>query len=181
MRVARFLWLSLVLLALPTMSPVAVNAKDKHVKVTEYEQGQSFCPHRPLTVGNMVVPPGRCYKLAILRDNRGAFLAFMDPSASLHSGEVEHLDSSQGRTVRGHIFFLVPMQSTSQIALIPVNTIQLIRAREEDEEGGENNHDGEEGEEHTSHSRLIVVLPNSPVPNLSVTFTVTFPFDPASH
>lgn len=168
MRIARLALLLLVLLALPAMSPVRASAKNRHVKVTEYAEGHAYCPNRALVIGNMIVPGGRCYRLAVLRDNRGAFLAFLDPAVRLHSGEIERLDSSDGRTVWGHIVLLVPMQSTSQIALIPVNTIQLIRLREEDEE------DEDEDEGHVSRSRLIVVLPNSPIPNLSVTFVVTF-------
>ncbi len=169
MRIARLALLLLVLLALPTMSPVWASAKDKHVKVTEYEEGHTFCPSRPLVISNTLVPPGRCYQLAVLRDNRGAFLAFVDPAVRIHSGEVERLDSSDGRKVRGHILFLVPIQSTDQIALVPVNTIQLIRLREEDEEEEDDEH-----EVHISRSKLIVILPNAPIPNVSVVFVVTF-------
>ncbi len=172
MRIARLALLVLVLLALPTMPPVWASAKDKHVKVTEYEEGRAFCPSRALVIGNMLVPPGRCYQLALLRDTRGAFLAFVDPAVRIHSGEIERLDSSEGRKAKGHILFLVPILSTGQIALVPVNTIQLVRLREEDEEDEEEG-DGEHAA-HISRSKLIVILPNAPIPNVSVVFVVTF-------
>jgi hypothetical protein len=170
MRIGRFALLLLGLLTLPTMSPVWASDKDKHIRVKEYEEGHAFCPSRALVIGNTIVPAGRCYELAVLRDNRGAFLAFMDPSVRIPSGKIERLDSSEGRKARGHIFFLVPIQNTAQIALVPVNTIQLIRLREEDEE----DEDEEEHAVHVSRSTLIVVLPNLPIPNVSVTFVVTF-------
>ncbi len=168
MRITRPALLFLALLTLPTVSPVWANARDKHVRVTEYEQGHAYCPHRPLAIGNMIVPAGRCYKVAVLRDTRGAFLAFMDPAVRLPSGEIERLNSSEGRRVRGRIAFLVPIRSTSQIALIPVNTIQLIRLREEDEE------DEDEDQVRVRRSTLIVGVPNVSVPNVAVTFVITF-------
>jgi len=152
------------------MSPVWANAKDKHVKVKEYEEGHAFCPPRALVIGRTIVPAGRCYTLAVFRDNRGAFLAFMDPSVRIPSGRIERLDGSEGRKVKGYIFFLVPIRNSAQIARVPVNTIQLIRLREEDEEDeDEDNHDV-----HVRRSTLIVALPNLPIPNVSVTFVVTF-------
>jgi len=178
MRIARLALPLLVLLALPTMSPAWAYDKDKHGdkhKVTEYEQGHAFCPSRALVIENTIVPAGRCYQLAVLRDNRGAFLAFMDPSVRIPSGKIERLDSSEGRRARGHIFFLVPIRDAARIAVIPVNTIQLIRMREEDEEDedrDEGRH-GDRDEGHASHSTLIVALPNV-APNVSVTFVVTF-------
>ncbi len=177
MRMARLALPLLVLLALPTMSPVWAYDKDKHGdkhrKVTEYEEGHAFCPSRALVIGNTIVPAGRCYQLAVLRDNRGAFLAFMDPSVRIPSGKIERLDSSEGRKARGHIFFLVPIRDTARIALIPVNTIQLIRMREEDEEDEDRDGDRDRDEGRASRSTLIVALPNLS-PNLSVTFVVTF-------
>src|SRR5262249_37457099 len=121
-------------------------------------------------IGNVIVPAGRCYKLAVLRDNRGAFLAFMEPSVRIPSGKIERLDSSEGRIARGRVFFLVPIRNTAQIALVPVNTIQLIRLHEEDEE--DEDEDGHNAR--VRRSTLIVALPNLPVPNVSVTFVVTF-------
>lgn len=168
MRIGRAAVLCLLLLTLPTISPVWANAKDKHVKVTEYEQGHAYCPQRTLVIGSTIVPAGRCYKLAVLRDNRGAFLAFMNPAIRLPSKGIERLNDSEGRKVRGQIFFLVPIQTTNQIALIPVNSIQLVRLREEDEENED------EDQVQVNRSKLIVGLPNLPIPNVTVTFVITF-------
>ncbi len=170
MRIGRLALSLLILLALPTMSPAWANDKGKHLKIKEYEEGHAYCPARALAIGNVIVPAGRCYQLAVLRDTRGAFLAFMDPSVRIPSGRIERLDNSEGRRARGHIFFLVPIQRTAQIALVPVNTIQLIRLREEDEE----DEDEDEHNAHVRRSTLIVAFPNLPVPNVSVTFVVTF-------
>jgi hypothetical protein len=170
MRIGRLALVSLILLALPTMSPGWANAKDKHTKVKEYEEGHAFCPQRALVIRNVLVPAGRCYTLAVLRDNRGAFLAFMDPSVRIPAGRIERLDDSEGRRVKRSIFFLVPIQPTARIALIPVNTIQLIRLHEEDEE----DEDEDAHNVQLRRSTLVVALPNLPVPNVSVTFVVTF-------
>lgn len=168
MRITRPALLFFVLLTLPVFSPVWAKAGDRHVRVSEYEEGHAYCPHRPIAIGNVVVPRGRCYELAVLRDHRGAFLAFMDPDVRLPSREVRRLDSSEGRRASGLIAFLVPIQSTSRIALIPVNTIQLIRLREEDEE------DEDEDQPRIHRSTLIVAVPTSTVSNVAVTFVITF-------
>jgi hypothetical protein len=170
MELGRLALVLLILLVLPMMSPGWVHAKDKHTKVKDYEEGRAFCPPRALVIGNVLVPAGRCYTLAVLRDPRGAFLAFMDPSVQIPSGKIERLDDSEGRKVKRHIFFLVPIQPTARIALVPVNTIQLIRLHEEDEE----DEDEDAHNVHLRRSTLIVALPNLPVPNVSVTFVVTF-------
>jgi hypothetical protein len=170
MRIGRLALSLLILLALPTMSPGWANAKDKHIKVKEYEEGHAFCPPRALVIGNILVPAGRCYTLGVLRDNRGVFLAFMDPFVKIPSGKIERLDDSEGRKARRSVFFLVPIQPTARIALVPVNTIQLIRLHEEDEE----DEDEDAHNVHLRRSTLIVALPNLPVPNVSVTFVVTF-------
>ena len=56
---------------------------------------------------------------------------------------------------------------TSQLVLVPVNTIQLIRLREEDE-GDEDHRD------HTGRGNLVVIVPQASTPNVSVTIMVTF-------
>ena len=108
MRIGRLALWSLILLALPTMSPGWANAKDKHIKIKEYEEGHAFCPPRALVIGNVLVPAGRCYTLAVLRDTRGAFLAFMDPSVRIPSGKIERLDDSEGRRSGGPFSFSYP-------------------------------------------------------------------------
>ena len=48
-----------------------------------FKKGQTFCPAQALIIGNVVVQSGRCYVLAVLRDGRGVFLAFVHPSAKI--------------------------------------------------------------------------------------------------
>lgn len=173
MRITRVALLLVVLVALPVMSPSRASA-DRHVKITDYEEGHAYCPRRAVVIGAMIVPAGRCYQLWVLRDRRGAFLAFMDPRVRLRAGRIERLDNEEGRQVRGHILFLVPMQNSPQLVLVPVNTIQLIRLREEDEENNQEGDQGDEGDRHVTHSKLIVMLPSMPVPNIAVTIVATF-------
>ncbi len=168
MRITRPALLLLTLLTLPVLSPAWANAGDKHVRTSEYEEGHAYCPQRPMAMGHVVVPAGRCYTLAVLRNERGAFLAFMDPAVRLRSGGVERLTSWEGRRAWDRILFLVPIPSNTRIALIPVNTIQLIRLREEDEE------DEDEDQPRVRRSTLIVAVPNVAVSNVAVTFVITF-------
>ncbi len=178
MRIGRLALSALVLTTLLTMSPVWAYAdKDKekhdnerHTKVKEYEEGRAYCPSRALVIGGTIVPAGRCYQVAVLRDHRGTFLAFMDPEVRIPHGKIKRLEGEEGRKIKTHIFFLVPIQRTAQIAVIPVNTIQLIRLREEDEE----DEDEHEYDRHAGHSTLVVAFPNLPVPNVTVVIGVTF-------
>jgi len=65
--------MSLFVLALTSAGLAAPANKQRTVT---YAPGQQFCPSRVLVVGTVVVQPGRCYALFVLRDNRGTFLAF---------------------------------------------------------------------------------------------------------
>lgn len=63
----------------------------------------------------------------MLRDHRGAFLAFFEPTVILPTSQVVFLGSPQGLRFRERILFLVPIQTTAQIiAVVPVNTVQLV-------------------------------------------------------
>jgi len=182
MRIGRLALSALVLTSLSTMSPIWAYAdKDKerhedrarHTKIKEYEEGRAFCPSRALVIGGTIVPAGRCYQVAVLRDHRGTFLAFMDPEVRIPHGKIKRLEGEEGRKIKTRIFFLVPIQRTAQIAVIPVNTIQLIRLREEDEDEDEDE-DAHEHDRRPTHSTLVVALPNLPVPNVTVVIGVTF-------
>lgn len=174
MRISRIAPLLLVLLALPLFSPVMAlgDGKDdkhgKHVRVSEYAEGNAYCPRRPMTIGAVVVPAGRCYTLAVLRNQRGAYLVFLDPSVRLRQDRAARLTDWDGRHAWGEILFLIPIPGNAQIALIPVNTIQLIRLRQED------NEDEDEDQPQVHRSTLVVVAPASITPNVSVTFVITF-------
>ncbi len=154
-----------------TASPVW--AESKRVRHTVVEEGQRFCPQRTLVLGGMAIRGDRCYVLAALRDKRGAFIAFMNPSARIPHGQVVRLDSDEGRKARGWIIYLVPMATNSRLALIPVNTIQLIQLGEDDEEDDD---EDEDGEHHTRvvSSSLTIVVTTTPTPNTIVTFVINF-------
>lgn len=146
-----------------------VGAGDRGSK--EYKKGQAFCPAHVLVVGNVIVQPGRCYVLAVLRDGNGTFLAFLHPSAKVPNKTLK-LSSDDGREIRSKIVYLVPIQATGLSAVvIPVNTIQLVRIHEEDrhEEEDEDNQEDQQGKD-----RVVLVITGIPVPNLSVTFVVRF-------
>ncbi len=175
MRALRITATVLALTLLVTVSPTL--AESRCVNHHEVQEGHRFCPQRTLVLSGMAVRGGRCYVLAILRDRRGAFFAFINPNVQMPHRQVVRLDSDEGRKVRGRVIYLVPMPGNSQVALIPVNTIQLIRLREDDEE----DEDEEEGDrpdgEHHYHvvsSNFTVILTTAPTPNILVTFVVNF-------
>lgn len=161
----------LVLVTLPALSAIfpAAASADKHVRVSEYGEGRAYCPPRNAVIANMAVRGGRCYQVGVIRNARGAFLAFLDPSVRIPRGRLQRLDGEEGRRITGHIIYLVPMPLTSQLVLVPVNTFQLIRLREEDEEDEDEDHN-----EHISRGNLIVFVPQAQTPNVSVTIAVSF-------
>lgn len=175
MRHVRIFLVLFTLPALAAMFPPAASA-DKHVKVSEYGEGRAYCPPRNAVIANMAIRGGRCYQVGVVRNARGAFLAFLDPSVRIPHDRLQRLDGEEGRRITGHIIYLAPIPMTSQLVLVPVNTIQLIRMREEDEEdeGNNNGEYGQNGAGHVSRGQLVVFLPSAPTPNVSVTISVTF-------
>lgn len=142
--------ISLFVLAITSAGFAAPANKPRTVT---YEPGQQFCPARVLVVGNVVVQPGRCYALFVLRDNRGTFLVFASPEAKIPPGQLVRLTTPAGAKLRGHIFYLVPIAPT--VAIVPVGTITSITIRSEDE-----------------GPRLSLTIIGTPSPNLTVIFTV---------
>src|SRR5579859_3990794 len=170
MRMSRIALLLLVLLTVPLCAPAWTRAAGKdgrHVRVNEYDEGRAYCPRRPITIGHVIVPAGRCYTLAVFRNEHGAYLAFLDPAVRLHRQEAEGLGSWEGRRAWNQILFLVPIPRDARTALIPMNTIQLIRLREEDE-------NDDEGRPRAGRSALVVVVPAPAVPTVSATFVINF-------
>lgn len=170
MRMSRLALPLVVLLILPMLSPIWARAdgnSDKRVRVSEYDEGNAYCPRRPMGIGHVVVPAGRCYTLAVFRNERGAYLAFLSPTARLRKHEAERLAGLEGRRAWNQILFIVPIPSSARIGLIPMNTIQLIRLREEDA-------DDEEDRPRAQRSALVVVVPASTMPTVSATFVITF-------
>jgi hypothetical protein len=170
MKSSRLVLLLVVLLTVPLFSAASARADgkdDKRVRVSEYGEGNAYCPRRAMVIGHVIVPAGRCYTLAVFRNDRGAYLAFLDPTTRLHRHEAERLGSLEGRRAWNQILFLVPIPGSARVALIPMNTIQLIRLRQEDA-------DDDEDRPRARPSALVVVVPASTMPNISATFVITF-------
>jgi len=171
MRTIRFTAL-LVAILLVLSLPGSVLANHKEPK--EYQQGQIYCPNQVLVVGNIVVQSGGCYFLAVLRDSRGAFLAFINPKTTVPNRRI-HLDSDEGRKIRAQIIYLVPIQATGfAVISIPLNTIQLVQIQERHEhDEGDDDEDEHEGPT-KSPEQVVLVITGVPVPNLTVTFVIRF-------
>ena len=103
---------------------------EKPLRVFSQQPGQRFCPSSALVLGNIVIPAGRCYTLLLVRETGGTFLAFAAPDLGIPPGQLVRLTTPAGAKLRGRIFFLVPIQTTT--VLIPVNTITLVSVRVED-------------------------------------------------
>lgn len=170
MNISRIALPLVALLTLPLLSPAWARAdgkNDKPIRVSEYAEGRAYCPRRPMTIGHVIVPAGRCYTLAVFRNEHGAYLAFLDPAVRLHRQEAERLGSWEGRRAWNQILFLVAIPRNERIALIPMNTIQLIRLREEDA-------DDDEDQPRAGRSALVVIVPVPAVPTVSATFVINF-------
>lgn len=124
----------------------------KPPKLKLYTQGEVFCPATVLVIGNVVISAGRCYVVYVLRDSRGAFLAFAAPPA-IPPGQLVRLNTPAGGKVRGRIFYLVPLRATA--VTVPLNTITLVAFRVED-----------------LGPALIFTVISAPAPNLTVTFQI---------
>ncbi len=123
------------------------------VKVLVQEPGQLFCPSAALVFQNIVIQPGRCYVLFLMRDSHGTFLAFAAREAKIPPGQLVRLTTPAGAKLKGRIFFLVPIQTTA--VLVPVDTIRLVPVRIED-----------------AGPKLSIVLIGTPNPNVTVIFSV---------
>lgn len=107
---------------------------------------------RSLVYGNTIIPARRCFVLSVLRDNRGTFLASVPPDAHIPPGQLVRLNTPAGPKLKGRMF-LVPIQTP--VVLVPPNTVTLVATRIED-----------------VGPRLSIVLLGTPVPNLTVVFSV---------
>ena len=141
---------------------------DKRSK--DFEKGEAFCPTHVLVVGTVIVQPGRCYVLAVLRNGRGTFLAFLNPSVRLSKQHGTNLDSDDGRQISARVIYLVPIGAAGISAgAISLNTVQLVRIHEVDEEGEHENDNQDQG-----NGKVVLVVTGIPIPNLAVTFVVRF-------
>jgi hypothetical protein len=156
----RFRWLPLILvvvLGLTSMGTAGPGPREhkgpKPLKVKVHERGELFCPSAALVYGSVLVRPGRCYLLAVTRESRGTFLAFMAPEAKIPPGQLVRLNTPAGAKLKGRIFYLVPIQPS--VVIVPVNNVMLIGTRVED-----------------FGSRMSLTVIGTPAPNLTVVFSV---------
>ncbi len=141
---------AVALLAVALVAP-GVGAGSKFRRVKHYRAGEVFCASRALVaVGNGVVIRERCYVVALLRDGRGTFLAFLDPEVRIPPGQLVRLSTPAGAKLRGRIFYLVPVRT---VVAVPVDTLVIVPVRVEEED-----------------SRLTVILTGPQAPNLTVIF-----------
>src|SRR3989442_15967273 len=64
--------------------------------------------------------------LAVLRNDHGTFLAFLNPSVERSRGPIR-LNSEDGRRVSTKVIYLVPIGAAGiSAAVIPVNTVRLV-------------------------------------------------------
>ncbi len=160
MKMKRGLLLAVItVLALTTLSvagpgPGGPGPRRKPLKVKVYNQGEGFCPSAALVYGSVIIQPGRCYTLFVLREASGTFLAFGPPGPPMiPPGQLVRLSTPAGAKVRGRIFYLVPIRTTA--VLVPVNTITLVGIRAED-----------------FGPQMSLVLVGVPAPNVVVVFNV---------
>lgn len=145
--------LVVLVFAVSTMAAAAPAKPAKPARVKVYTQGEVFCPVSALVVGNVVISSGRCYVVHVLRDSRGAFLAFAAPDARIPPGQLVRLNTPAGAKLRGRIFYLVPIRTAA--VTVPINTITPVAFRVED-----------------LGPALIITLTGTPAPNLSITLQV---------
>ncbi len=130
MRLVAFM-AAVLTLALVTVANAGPGPKPRgHQQEEVVEQGRTFCPSTALVYGRTVIRPGRCYGLAILRDTRGAFLAFTEPGIEIPHGQLVRLNTPAGAKLKGRIFYLVPLRATAEF--VPINAIQLVPVRVDD-------------------------------------------------
>jgi hypothetical protein len=153
MRIARLSLLVLSLLALAAPFPAWA---DRQRGAGEPGGGDAYCPRRALLLGDVVVQPGRCYLVAVLRDHRGTFLAFLPATTALPPGDAMGLDGPAGRRLASRILYLVPVQISDQTVLAAVDTVRLVQVRLTPEDGEADQ------DEDVAGPGLIVILPGSP-------------------
>ncbi len=133
MKIVRLVSLILALALVAAAAPPGAadgehRGKPKWVRV--HPRGQAFCPSNTLVSrGGVVIERGRCFVVSVIRERRGTFLAFFQPSVVMPAGNVIALSSPLGVRLREQVVFLVPIATTA--ALVPVNTIVFVPVQEE--------------------------------------------------
>jgi hypothetical protein len=156
MRQTRFAVLAVVVLTPVLVATAQAGPRVGHGKEMVVQQGKVFCPSTALIYGNIVVQPGRCYTLAVLRNTQGTFLAFAEPGIRIPPGQLVRLTTPAGAKLKGRIFYLVPIQTTA--VLVPVNAVTLLPVRVVDE-----------------GPRVSLTIISTLTPNLTVIFNAQVP------
>jgi hypothetical protein len=84
-----------------------------------------FCTSTTLLLGGAVVPAGRCFKLAALRNGSGTYLAFLRPDAPIARGQIVGFGPA-GPSGLFSPFIVVRINDS---AALPLNTMALVPAR----------------------------------------------------
>jgi hypothetical protein len=88
-------------------------------------EGQVFCPSASLVAGSVVIPQGDCYRLALLRNINGTFLAFVPQAIALPAAQTIRLSPPAMGAVSGRAY-LVPIATT---VALPMDTLIMVPAR----------------------------------------------------
>jgi hypothetical protein len=131
----RGLWLGAALMLTVSAVPVIITGPSRSGVVRlpgailSRKAGQAFCPAVPLAYRSVVIPSGRCYLMAVMRDPRGMFLAFAPDDSPITPGRFVRLDTPAGPKLMARLL-LVPIPTYSFLA--PMNTILLVSTQIED-------------------------------------------------
>lgn len=151
---SRLIALSLIVVAVLTLA--APGSAHDRVRRKRFGGGDVFCTSRALVAGSLLIDRGRCFRLAVLRDRRGAFLAFLDPAVMLPVNRRVWLGSPAGVAVRKRVVFLVPIRPAARVVtVVPVNAVQVVSVVVED-----------------AGPRVTIVLGGAPVVHGVVAFRV---------
>jgi hypothetical protein len=105
----------------PLTNTIVLNPPVSNV-VTVDRRSEIFCPSATLVSGNYAIPAGDCYRLAVLQNSSGTFLAFIPQAIALPAGQLISLNAP---VLNGATMHLVPITTT---ATIPPNTLELVPA-----------------------------------------------------
>jgi hypothetical protein len=108
--------------AAPPPAPGPTEGPENLVDVNE---GQIFCPSASLTSGSVVIPQGDCYRLALLRNVNGTFLAFIPEAIALPSSRIVALSGPAMGAVSRRAY-LVPI---SPDVPVQMNTVVMVPSR----------------------------------------------------
>jgi hypothetical protein len=132
---ARFLWFAPILaLASGILSSVAgpkpgVLPEPPLTNTQTRDAGETFCPPKALVYGTVIIPRGRCYLIAVLRESAGTFLALAPANTPMAPALPVRLDTAGGFRLKKSLF-VVPL--SMEAAAVPLNTLRFVPARIDD-------------------------------------------------